>query len=89
MYHCCDCNFADSIVYLWKLSDGTTSTGGNLISSETAGNKENWSIVKVLRGHLEDIYDLCWSPDSNFMISGSVDNTAIVWDVQKGMMCSL
>lgn len=36
------------------------------------------------RGHLEDVYDLCWSVDSNFLISGSVDNTAIVWDVQKG-----
>ena len=36
------------------------------------------------RGHLEDVYDLCWSSDSNCIITGSVDNTAIVWDVQKG-----
>lgn len=33
---------------------------------------------------MEDVYDLAWSPDSTQLISGSVDNTAIVWDVLKG-----
>lgn len=37
-----------------------------------------------MRGHIEDIYDISWSPDSNCLISGSVDNTAILWDIQKG-----
>lgn len=37
-----------------------------------------------MRGHKEDIYDLCWSPDSLKLLSGSVDNTAIVWDLTKG-----
>lgn len=74
---------ADSVICLWRLSDGSP-VSGNLVSSETAANKETWSVVKTLRGHLEDIYDLCWSPDSNFIVSGSVDNTAVVWDVQKG-----
>ena len=70
------------------MSDSTVSTEGNLLggSSESSPskNKENWSLVKLLRGHLEDVYDLCWSPDSSYLISGSVDNSAIVWDVQKG-----
>lgn len=60
---------------------------GNLTGSSESSpskNKENWSLVKLLRGHLEDIYDLCWSPDSSGIISGSIDNSAIVWDVQKG-----
>lgn len=30
------------------------------------------------------MYDICWSPDSLFLISGSVDNTAILWDLNKG-----
>lgn len=47
--------------------------------------KEGWVSLKVLRGHLEDIYDLSWSPDSSLMISGSVDNTAVLWDVNKGL----
>ena len=36
------------------------------------------------RGHLGDVYDLCWSSDSRFIVSGSVDNSAIAWDTQKG-----
>lgn len=53
-------------------------------SSSDTENKEQWSSWKVLRGHIEDIYDISWSPDSNSLISGSVDNTAIMWDIQKG-----
>lgn len=55
----------------------------NLLSG-SQGNKENWNVVKVLRGHLEDIYDLSWSHDSCYIVTGSVDNSAIIWDVQKG-----
>ena len=38
---------------------------------------------------MEDIYDLQWSPDGNNLISGSVDNSAIIWDVVKGMCMAL
>lgn len=37
------------------------------------------------RGHIEDVYDISWTSDGNFMASGSVDNTAIMWDVNKGI----
>lgn len=47
-------------------------------------DKEKWSVFKVLRGHKEDVYDLSWSPNSQKLLSGSVDNTAIVWDLNKG-----
>lgn len=47
-------------------------------------NKEIWLSYKTLRGHREDIYDLSFSPDSQFIISGSVDNTAMIWDIEKG-----
>lgn len=33
---------------------------------------------------MEDVYDLSWSPDSTQLISASVDNTAILWDVYRG-----
>ncbi|XP_067128259.1 chromatin assembly factor 1 subunit B isoform X1 [Centruroides vittatus] len=51
---------------------------------ETNQDKEHWTALKILRGHLDDVCDLSWSANSNFLISGSVDNTAILWDVQKG-----
>ena len=39
--------------------------------------------IKTLRGHKDDIYDICWSPSSNELLSGSVDNTAIIWNVEN------
>jgi chromatin assembly factor 1 subunit B len=37
-----------------------------------------------LKRHQEDVYDVAWSPDSRRIVTGSVDNTCIVWDVAKG-----
>lgn len=39
----------------------------------------------VFRGHVGDVYDICWTRDGNFMVSGAVDNTAIMWDINKGL----
>lgn len=49
-------------------------------------SKECWKRFKRLQGHGKegDVSDLCWSPDGQLLLSGSVDNTAIVWDVKKG-----
>lgn len=32
------------------------------------------------------MYDICWTRDGNFMVSGSVDNTAVMWDINKGLL---
>ena len=39
----------------------------------------------VCRGHIEDVYDLAWSPNATKLISGSVDNSVIIWDTNKGI----
>lgn len=39
-----------------------------------------------MRGHKEDIYDLCWAPSGLKLLSGSIDNTAIIWDFNKGKL---
>lgn len=36
----------------------------------------------MLRGHLDDIFDIAWSPDSTALASGSLEHVMIVWDVQ-------
>lgn len=33
---------------------------------------------------MEDILDLAWSRDSSTLISGSIDNSVIVWNVSTG-----
>jgi chromatin assembly factor 1 subunit B len=35
-------------------------------------------------GHQGDITDLAWSPDSSFLSSTSVDNSCVIWNVEKG-----
>lgn len=54
------------------------------IKSDNEEIKQNWNVYKILRGHKEDIYDLCWSPNSLKILSGSIDNSAIIWEVNKG-----
>lgn len=45
--------------------------------------KERWKRMVTLRRHIEDVVDLAWSPDERFLVTGSVDNMALVWDVKK------
>jgi chromatin assembly factor 1 subunit B len=77
--------FTEAVIILWNLKP--KSDIPDLFASNAENdNKENWNVLKVLRGHVEDVYDLCWSPDSTQLLSGSVDNTAILWDVVKGKL---
>uniref|UniRef100_A0A8C6LAL9 Chromatin assembly factor 1 subunit B n=1 Tax=Nothobranchius furzeri TaxID=105023 RepID=A0A8C6LAL9_NOTFU len=76
----------DAAIFLWKLNESKEPEQAPVFQEEEDAqlNKESWSVVKTLRGHIEDVYDICWTRDGNFMVSGSVDNTAIMWDVNKG-----
>lgn len=73
---------AEAAVILWKKQQDSSS---DIFAEDSEKeNKEHWNVLKMLRGHLEDVYDLSWSKCSQFLISGSVDNSAILWDVGKG-----
>ncbi|XP_028656521.1 chromatin assembly factor 1 subunit B [Erpetoichthys calabaricus] len=80
----------DAVILLWKLNDSKEPEQVTFQEDEDAQlNKESWTVFKTLRGHIEDVYDISWSSDGNFMVSGSVDNTAIMWDVNKGQKMSI
>ena len=36
------------------------------------------------RSHSEMVSDVCWAPDGTSLVSASVENLAIVWDVDSG-----
>lgn len=72
----------ESVIFIWKQKGESESL--NILDITNDQDKETWLTLKILRGHMEDVYDLSWSANSQFLISGSVDNTAIVWDVQRG-----
>ncbi|KAK7939248.1 hypothetical protein WMY93_002574 [Mugilogobius chulae] len=82
----------DAAILLWKLNDSKEPEHAPVFQEDEEAqlNKESWSVLKTLRGHIEDVYDICWARDGNLMVSGSVDNTAIMWDVNKGQkLCIL
>ncbi|GAQ82373.1 Putative chromatin assembly complex 1 subunit B/CAC2 [Klebsormidium nitens] len=56
---------------LWKLV--VTATGSSI-----------WKVVAVLKNHSKDVADLCWSLDGASLVTASVDNSCIIWDVAKG-----
>uniref|UniRef100_A0A7N6AIG2 Chromatin assembly factor 1 subunit B n=1 Tax=Anabas testudineus TaxID=64144 RepID=A0A7N6AIG2_ANATE len=82
----------DAAILLWKLNDSKEPEQAPVFQEDEDAqlNKESWSVFKTLRGHIEDVYDICWTRDGNFLVSGSVDNTAIMWDINKGQkLCIL
>lgn len=74
----------ESVVFIWKQKADHEVV--NIVDADGCSeqDKEVWLTLKVLRGHREDIYDLSWAPNSQFLVSGSVDNTAMLWDVHSG-----
>ncbi|XP_065369574.1 chromatin assembly factor 1 subunit B [Calliphora vicina] len=77
----------ESVVFIWKQKSDSEPL--NILDSTNEQDKEVWITLKVLRGHMEDIYDLSWAPNSLYLVTGSVDNSAMVWDVQKGKSMSI
>ncbi|GFQ95064.1 chromatin assembly factor 1 subunit B [Trichonephila clavata] len=70
----------EGAMFIWQLKERDVS---ETPKEEENVNQEDWFPLKLLRGHLEDIYDISWSSDGNFLVSASMDNTAIIWDMQK------
>ena len=76
----------ESVIIVWQLRQAETAAG---LFDDEAENKENWVVYKMIRFHLDDVYDLSWSPCGQFLLSGSVDNTAIISNVHKNSkVCS-
>jgi WD40 repeat protein len=74
------CDGNNATVAVWRLSQGSHS--GNLSNFNEQGRgaaAENWSLYCQFRGHTSDIQDICWSPDSNYLASASVDNSIKIW----------
>jgi len=73
----------DSAILILEYSE--TDAAPNIFDNdEETIATENWTQSGTLRGHLQDVIGLSWSPCSKFLISCSTDNTAIVFDVKKG-----
>jgi RNA polymerase sigma factor (sigma-70 family) len=54
-------------------------TGGYVVLFDTA----TWKQAKTLRGHVQRITALAFSADSRYLVTGSQDSSALVWDLAE------
>ena len=72
----------DGNTLLWIPSESHTHT--QAFGEDTSRDKESWRIKHMCRSSGSEIYDLAWSPDGVFFITGSMDNIARIYNAQTG-----
>lgn len=72
----------DGNVLLWVPSELQPHGGG--LSEDRSDDKETWRVKHMCRSSGAEIYDLAWSPDGVFFITGSMDNIARIYNAQTG-----
>jgi chromatin assembly factor 1 subunit B len=78
----------DGNVILWTPTDKKPA---NRAYGEDDGSedKEWWNATRIFRSNTSnatnhEIYDLAWSPDGNFLVTGSMDNVTRIYDASTG-----
>lgn len=80
----------------WGVVTGWQADGGELILWKPTGLARpvslkadevvencSWKATRTLVAHNDDVQDVSWAPHSDMLMSGSVDNSCIVWDSLK------
>jgi chromatin assembly factor 1 subunit B len=71
----------DGNVLLWVPSELQTQPG---LGEDRSDDKETWRVKHMCRSSGAEIYDLAWSPDGVFIMTGSMDNIARIYNAQNG-----
>ena len=74
----------DGNILLWVPSDTHTSTPA--FGEDGLEDKETWRVKHMGRSSGSEIYDLAWSPDGVFFITGSMDNVARIYNASTGKL---
>lgn len=75
----------DGNVLLWVPSELQTQAA---LGEDRSDDKETWRVKHMCRSSGAEIYDLAWSPDGVFIITGSMDNIARIYNAQTGWLYS-
>jgi chromatin assembly factor 1 subunit B len=71
----------DGNILLWVPAENQTNTHN---FEEGLEDKESWRVRTMCRSIGSEIYDLAWSPDGVYFITGSMDNVARIYNAQTG-----
>lgn len=71
----------DGNVLLWVPSETQTHRP---FGEDGLDDKETWRVKHMCRSLGSEIYDMAWSPDGAFFITGSMDNIARIYNTQNG-----
>ena len=74
----------DGVVCLWTKCDEKERYAASFMDDHSDLNKEYWKVSRTLRGHIEEIQDLCWNTDGSLLLSGSIDTSARLWNTATG-----
>ncbi|KAL9127604.1 MAG: hypothetical protein Q9217_003562 [Psora testacea] len=74
----------DGNILLWIPSE--TYSQAPAFGQDALEDRETWRIKHMCRSSGSEVYDLAWSPDGVFFITGSMDNIARVYNAQTGQM---
>ena len=72
----------DGNTLLWVPSE--THNSAPAFGEDGVEDRETWRIKLMCRSLGSEIYDLAWSPDAVFFITGSMDNIARIYNAQTG-----
>lgn len=75
----------DGTVMLWHLTDRPTAAFGEDQDVDSTFEKEHWKMSKIIRVSTQEIYDLSWSPNGDFLIVGGTDFVARVVNPHDGV----
>jgi chromatin assembly factor 1 subunit B len=71
----------DGNVLLWTPSDAPQTSFGD----DAQDDIEHWRVMRMCRSSSgREIYDLAWSPDGAFFVTGSMDNVARIYNTNEG-----
>ncbi|BFZ54124.1 Chromatin assembly factor 1 subunit [Savitreella phatthalungensis] len=77
----------DGNVLIWVPAEASSREGNVAAAADDqlGIEREHWRVKYMCRSTSgAEIYDLAWSPDGNYLITGSMDNIARIYDARDG-----
>ncbi|KAK5171791.1 Chromatin assembly factor 1 subunit [Saxophila tyrrhenica] len=72
----------DGNVLVWTPADGSAQTS---FGEDAQEDVEFWRVKTMCRSNSgSEIYDLAWSPDGTYFVTGSMDNVATIYNASNG-----